>query len=168
MTLSAKARHLLQQRWNAACLEVHIQQLLVQGALGAKQFIERKVMLRRITAGIIDYILLLSAAFAPIILTAIWFPEHMDAPQGQPPTPLMWVTLLWLAFTLLCFFPAFESSRLMATPGKLLMRLKVVRENGGPLSFMQAFYRMALGPLLLRFGPPHIHQMSGGAIVIDR
>lgn len=125
-------------------------------------------MLRRIIAGIIDLIFLFCVVFAPIILAAIWMPKYMDAPPGQPPTPLMGITLLWIIFPLLCYFPAFESSRLKATPGKFILRLKVVRGHDEQLSFMQAFYRITFGPLFLWFLPLYRHRMSGGTVVINR
>lgn len=92
------------------------------------------MVFKRIVAGIVDLILLISVAFAPTFIAAEWLPQYMDAPAGQPPTPLMGVTLLWLASVLFCYFPAFESSAFMATPGKLLMRLKVVRRTGERLT----------------------------------
>lgn len=126
------------------------------------------MIFRRALAGIIDILLLILVALAPTFTADAWFPDYMDAPAGQPPTPLMGVTLLWLMVVLLCYFPAFESSRLMATPGKLLMRLKVVRPNGERLTFMQAFYRMAFGPLAIWFLPWYRDRFSGGATVADR
>jgi uncharacterized RDD family membrane protein YckC len=56
----------------------------------------------------------------------------------------------------------------MATPGKLLMRLKVVRRNGERLTFTQALYRMVFGPLAIWFLPWYRDHHSGGAVVRDR
>ncbi len=126
------------------------------------------MIFKRIVAGIVDLILLISVAFAPTFIAAEWLPQYMDATAGQPPTPLMGITLLWLASVLFCYFPAFESSAFMATPGKLLMRLKVVRRNGERLTFTQALYRMVFGPLAIWFLPWYRDHFSGGAIVKDR
>ena len=60
---------------------------------------------------------------------------------GFTPTPLMGITLLWIAIPVLCYSPGFESSLLKAAPGKFLMGLKVIRDNGERLSFVQALYR---------------------------
>lgn len=126
------------------------------------------MIFKRIIAGIVDLILLISVAFAPTFIAAEWLPQYMDAPAGQPPTPLMGVTLLWLASVLFCYFPAFESSAFMATPGKLLMRLKVVRRTGERLTYTQALYRMVFGPLAIWFLPWYRDHFSGGAIVKGR
>ncbi len=123
---------------------------------------------KRIIAGIVDLVLLSGVALAPTFIADAWWPQYMDAPAGQPPTPLMGATLLWLALVLLCYFPGFESSALMATPGKLLMGLKVARRNGERMTFMQAFYRMCFGPLVIWFLPLYRDRFSGGATVSDR
>lgn len=82
------------------------------------------MLLRRLAAGVIDVILMSTMALSPLFLAAAFLPGYMDAPAGQPPTLLMGATLLWMIVVLLWYFPGFESSRLMATPGKFLMRLK--------------------------------------------
>lgn len=125
-------------------------------------------MLRRLAAGAIDIALLVTTALAPVLVAASYLPHLMDSPAGQPPTPLMGATLLWMIVTLLWYFPGFESSALMATPGKLAMGLKVVQAVGRRLEFTQALYRMVFGPLALWFLPLYRDRMSGGARVIDR
>lgn len=47
------------------------------------------------------------------------------------------------------YFAAFESSSLMATPGKLLFGLKVVKSDGQPLTFVEALGRGVLKMFLL-------------------
>ncbi len=42
------------------------------------------------------------------------------------------------------YYPIFESSNIQATPGKYLMGLKILRENGEALSFPRALARMFL------------------------
>ena len=126
------------------------------------------MLLRRLAAGVIDVILMSTMALSPLLLAATFLPGYMDAPAGQPPTLLMGATLLWMIVVLLWYFPGFESCRLMATPGKLLMRLKVVQASGRKLEFTQALYRMVFGPLVLWFLPLYRERMSGGAKVIDR
>ncbi|KAA1182445.1 RDD family protein [Rhizobium tropici] len=123
---------------------------------------------RRILAGLVDLILLVFMALAPTFAADAWFPEYMDSPAGQPPTPLMGATLLWLMITLLFYFPAFESSMLQATPGKLLFGLKVALPNGDRLSFVQAFYRMVFGPLAIWYLPSYRRRFSGDSIVTYR
>ncbi|NTF42971.1 RDD family protein [Rhizobium rhizogenes] len=123
---------------------------------------------RRILAGLVDIILFVFIALAPTFAADAWFPEYMDSPAGQPPTPLMGATLLWLMITMLFYFPAFESSVLKATPGKLLLGLQVGRPNGDRLSFVQAFYRMVFGPLAMWYLPSYRRRLSGDSIVTYR
>lgn len=126
------------------------------------------MLFRRILAGIVDVPLLIFLALAPTFAGDAWFPQYMDSPAGQPPTPLLGFTLLWLMTVLFCYYPVFESSSLMATPGKLLMRLKVMRPNGERMTLQQAFYRMACGPLAVWFLPWYRDRLSGGATVVNR
>lgn len=126
------------------------------------------MIFRRIVASMIDVILMVGIAFAPNILASIWLPAYMDAPAGQPPTPLMGAGFLWAAIVLFCYFPSFESSAIQATPGKFLMRLKVTRPDGGRISFVQGLYRMVFGPFAIWYLPSYRSRFSGGALVTTR
>lgn len=76
--------------------------------------------------------------------------------------------------------PFFESSEIMATPGKALMGMAVTTETGGRLTFKAALIRwlvsivsgvcLFLGYLIQPFSPKRqtFHDMMAGAVVIRR
>lgn len=52
---------------------------------------------------------------------------------------------LLVAFVMVWFYdPLFEASKASATPGKMAMKLKVVRRSGAPVGFASAFLRVLL------------------------
>lgn len=115
---------------------------------------------RRFFAGMIDIILLVAIAIAPIWYSLVNLRDLMASPVGEPPSLLMLITFIWAAAVLLFYFPIFESSSLQATPGKLIMSLKVVQANGQSLTHMQAIYRALFGPRR-RHCPPVTLSPSG-------
>lgn len=122
---------------------------------------------RRFLANLIDMVILLAVATTPLAVALIWFPETMKAPAGQPPTPVMGGGLIWLGLTVFAYFPLFESSKLLATPGKLLMRFKVIRSDGLPMTFLQALYRTALSPIMSALMRGQIDRLTGGARIVN-
>jgi uncharacterized RDD family membrane protein YckC len=126
------------------------------------------MIFRRLFSYLIDFILIIPISVLPLVLSFVFFDEYMDAPAGQPPTPLMLAGLLWFALSIFGYFPLFECSPMRATPGKFLAGLKVVQSTGERLSFIQAFYRMAFGPLAVWFIPGKRAEFSGGARVVRR
>lgn len=80
----------------------------------------------------------------------------------------------------LLYWPFFESSALMGTPGKLLMGMVVTDESGGRLTFKQAMLRylisilsgmvLCLGYFFNLFTPKRqtFHDIMAGAVVIER
>jgi uncharacterized RDD family membrane protein YckC len=51
------------------------------------------------------------------------------------------------------YFSLFESSSLCATPGKLALKLQVVRADGGKVNLLEAFWRVIVGCLPLAVVP---------------
>jgi uncharacterized RDD family membrane protein YckC len=51
------------------------------------------------------------------------------------------------------YFSLFESSSLCATPGKLALKLQVVREDGGKIHWLEAFWHLIVGCLPLGVVP---------------
>lgn len=126
------------------------------------------MIFRRLLSYLIDLALIIAISPLPLVLSLLFFDEYMDAPVGEPPTPLMLFDLLWFAGTIFGYFPLFESSPLQATPGKLAAGLKVVQSTGERLALHQAFYRMAFGPLAVWFIPGKRAEFSGGSRVVRR
>jgi uncharacterized RDD family membrane protein YckC len=51
------------------------------------------------------------------------------------------------------YFSLFESSSLCATPGKLALKLQIMRDDGGKVSLLEAFWRIIVGCLPLAAVP---------------
>ena len=62
------------------------------------------------------------------------------------------LTVLVLVTVLIAYPVAFESLLRGRTPGKAAMGLRVVRDDGGPIGFRQAFVRGLVGAFVERFG----------------
>ncbi len=62
------------------------------------------------------------------------------------------LTILVLVTVLIAYPVAFESLLRGRTPGKAAMGLRVVRDDGGPIGFRQAFVRGLVGAFVERFG----------------
>ncbi len=62
------------------------------------------------------------------------------------------LTVLVLVTVLVAYPVAFESLLRGRTPGKAAMGLRVVRDDGGPIGFRQAFVRGLVGAFVERFG----------------
>lgn len=72
-----------------------------------------------------------------------------------PSLAIDWIIPFSSVIMALLYFPIFESSAAQATPGKYVMGLKVMNENGGRLSFGRAVGRYAMkyvSTFLLLFG----------------
>lgn len=123
---------------------------------------------RKYVARLIDLVLLVALAIAPLALSIAYLPHLMEAPAGQPPTMLMLFGFVWMAATLFLYMPIFESSSLAASPGKLIMGLRVLKPNGARMDFGQAMMRTLYGPLFLYMFVLKRWELSGRAEIIRR
>ena len=113
----------------------------VAAALSAEQTIEYATFIQRVAAFIGDcgvMVLLAWPAVAGMVFVATLRGSPEDAPLG-------WIAVLagcgLAALGIYAFyFPLFEA-RFGRTPGKRLMKIRVIRENGAPISLGQAFVR---------------------------
>ncbi len=64
---------------------------------------------------------------------------------------LMLIIVLIMALVMILYFAWFESSKYMGTPGKILLKLKVVDANGNRISLVTAFLRTILKNILNNF-----------------
>ena len=127
------------------------------------------MVFRRSLARVIDIILLVLVALAPIFMGDALSPTgSIEPPPGEPPSVSLILAWVWMLAVLVCYFPSFESSPLAASPGKLVMGLKVVQRNGQRMNFKQALFRVIYGPLVMWFLPLYRDRYSGGAVVTNR
>ena len=100
------------------------------------QQIKKFVLIRRFTALLIDYLLLViyagvlylfSPIVSPLFQKSAWEAEFFG--------------LLLLVAPVFLYFFLFEASYLNATPGKLLFRLKVIKIDGSNFTYTDSFIR---------------------------
>ncbi len=100
----------------------------------------------RIGAVVIDFIIM---ALAPVVLVLGFFllPIHtlFDDKHNKVALEILWIAFLFFGFFLRSgYFIFFEMGRRAATPGKRLMRLRVIAHDGGRLTPAAVFTRNAM------------------------
>ena len=99
----------------------------------------------RLLAGLLDGLLQLALLFVVGALsTAVSFSASEAAGQA--------LSIVLLVVVLIVYPVAFETLMRGRTPGKAAMGLRVVRDDGGPIGFRQAFVRGLAGAFLERPG----------------
>ncbi|MCU1590595.1 MAG: domain containing protein [Frankiales bacterium] len=110
----------------------------------------------RLLAAALDALLQLVLLVAVLVLVAAVSPSISSAAAGA----LMIVLLLLVS----AGYPvAFESLLRGRTPGKMALGLRVVRDDGGPIGFRQAFVRGLAGTFIER---PGVTLYAGGIITM--
>lgn len=99
----------------------------------------------RIVAGLIDVVLQLVLFFGVGALLGAVTPSVSDAANSA-------LGVVFLVLLLIGYPVAFETLLRGRTPGKAVMGLRVVRDDGGPIGFRQAFVRGVAGAFLERAG----------------
>jgi uncharacterized RDD family membrane protein YckC len=99
----------------------------------------------RIVAGLIDVILQLVLFFGVGALLEAVTPSVSDAATSA-------LGVVFLVLVLIGYPVAFETLLRGRTPGKAVMGLRVVRDDGGPIGFRQALVRGLAGAFLERAG----------------
>jgi uncharacterized RDD family membrane protein YckC len=112
--------------------------------------------LARLIAYIVDMIII---GIAEMILMIpgfmLYFFAIVMSTSDNPNVALLLIAIMILMLTVLIaiilmfvYFAWFESSKYMATPGKMLMKLRVTDMNGNRISFITALLRFILKTLL--------------------
>ncbi len=117
----------------------------------------------RVGAIIIDLIIMV---LAPVILLIAFFvlPVHelFDGHKNKAAAEILWILFLFLSFFLRSgYFIFFEMGPRAATPGKRLMRLRVIAHDGGRLTPAAVFTRNALREVELYIPIGVLAQSSG-------
>jgi uncharacterized RDD family membrane protein YckC len=99
----------------------------------------------RLVAGVVDAVLQLTALFGLLALLTAVSPSTSDAAGSA--LGLVVLVLVGIGYPVL-----FESMLRGRTPGKAVMGLRVVRDDGGPIGFRHAFVRGLAGAFLERPG----------------
>jgi uncharacterized RDD family membrane protein YckC len=110
----------------------------------------------RLLAGVIDAVLQLVLLFAVGALLQAVSPSVSDAADSA-------LTIVLLVLVGIGFPVILESLLRGRTPGKMALGLRVVRDDGGPIGFRQAFVRGLAGAFLER---PGITLFAGGVITM--
>ena len=94
------------------------------------------ILIRRFTALIIDYLILLIYAGVLFLLSPIVGPLFKEsALQSEL------LGLILLVAPVFLYFSIFEASHLKATPGKLLFHIKVIKIDGTNFKYKDSFIR---------------------------
>ena len=134
---------------------------------------------RRFVAYVIDLVILGIAAqgmsfIAGIILAITSTDVERSLPALKAVLLVLYIGLCWL------YFATFESSARQATPGKAMLRMRVMDEDGGRLSFFCASIRyfakyvsglfLCAGFVMASFTERRqaLHDMAAGSIVVKR
>lgn len=99
----------------------------------------------RIVAGLIDAVLQLALFFGIGAIADAAGATSSDAANSA-------LTIVVIVLVLIGYPVAFESLLRGRTPGKAALGLRVVRDDGGPIGFRQAFVRGLAGGFVERFG----------------
>ncbi|HKV40663.1 MAG TPA: RDD family protein [Blastocatellia bacterium] len=102
----------------------------------------------RFIAAAIDHLIQVVAALALLLLTYLAVGGRDVSGSGSP-SVWAWAVVVLILFTLYWgYFAFFETIWSGQTPGKRIMRLRVIREDGRPVRFFEAFVRNLLRPLI--------------------
>jgi uncharacterized RDD family membrane protein YckC len=99
----------------------------------------------RLLAGVIDGVIQLALFFGIAALTEAVSPSLSGAASSA--LGIVLLVLVGIGYPV-----AFEALLRGRTPGKMALGLRVVRDDGGPIGFRQAFVRGLAGAFLERFG----------------
>ena len=110
----------------------------------------------RLLAGMIDALIQLVLLFGVIALDTAVSPSVSQAASAA--LSIVLVVLVAIGYPV-----AFESLMRGRTPGKMALGLRVVRDDGGPIGFRQAFVRGLVGAFVER---PGITFFMGGVITM--
>lgn len=108
---------------------------------------------KRFLALTADFLFYGSLMLIPVGLSYI---AQISGFQQLAVTTIQFGSALWVILGMFLIEPLFESSQLQATPGKLLLGIKVVDADGQRISFVRALLRRLAkwlsGPLTMNFG----------------
>lgn len=115
---------------------------------------------RRVPAALLDAILYTAVNVLILCAIVLFVAYFIPAPESQMEAAILYF-IVWTVMAPLvsyivtvCLFAGCESSRLSATPGKIVMGLKVTDASAGPLSFKQALEKQFIQSFLyLGFTP---------------
>ena len=102
----------------------------------AENLIKKSILIRRFTALLIDYLLLCIYAGALFLVSPIVSPFFQKS-AGQSEL----LGLILLVAPVFLYFFLFEASYLKATPGKLLLGIKVIKTDGTNFNYKNSFVR---------------------------
>lgn len=137
----------------------------------------------RVAAYIIDYAILAAAGGAVMMVLGVVVGVIITMANGQASPAMAAITLLaelviWIGVWL--YFALMESSRMQATVGKMVLRLKVTNLEGGGIGFGRAsgrFFGKILSGWILMIGfmmagwtqrKQALHDMMAGTLVLRK
>ncbi|MCC8368921.1 MAG: RDD family protein [Rickettsia endosymbiont of Oxypoda opaca] len=62
------------------------------------------------------------------------------------------ISMVFLVIQIVFYWTLFESSKIQATPGKYLLNMKIINQDGTKISFLKSFFRLLLNILIIIFG----------------
>lgn len=140
----------------------------------------------RVGAYLIDYIIISIVMVIFMIFIGIVFGLSMMGLENAEaePDPMVAIGIGILTFILalasLLYYPLFECSKMRGTPGKYLLNMAIVREDGSRIGFWRAFWRLiakCFSGLILMIGymmvgwtqkKRGLHDMMAGTYVVWR
>jgi uncharacterized RDD family membrane protein YckC len=138
----------------------------VQSGVGA-HFLLANIS-RRLFAMVIDQLIVLGFVFVIVFVGALFTGDDENSEIGAV-LGLWWLLSVWLYFAL---FVAFSNG---ATPGKKLMKIRVVRTSGGTVGFGRATVRflarwIPFGPFFALFNDRKqtLHDLIADTVVVPR
>lgn len=115
------------------------------------------LLLRRPLAYFIDFVIVWCACLLPQILTYQLFDGVPFRYLTKPHHVYFWV-LFTVSLPIWLYFILFEKSKRQSTPGKQILKLRVIKENGGRITGGQSFLRT--GVKLLPWEITHVGLLS--------
>lgn len=110
---------------------------------------------RRFVAIFIDGLILVAVIFIPIVILMVAMTASMKAAGSQNLPGWFMPIMLVLEYGLPAAYEIFFIGKYGATPGKMLMKVKVVGADGGPISYGRAtgrYFAKMLSGLMLYIG----------------
>ena len=101
----------------------------------------------RIVAAAIDFLVMMAALYAVLIVAGLAAQSGMDDPALEAAATVVVLVGVFLGYPLV-----FETLSRGRTLGKMMMGLRVVRDDGGPITFRHALVRGVIGLALERPG----------------
>lgn len=140
---------------------------------------------KRVAASLIDTLIVgviggVLATFVGALLGLAMSVSFADSLMGLGPLPLQIVTNLLSIAATAAYYAGFHSARMQATPGKMVVGIKVVRSDGHPITLARGIGRyfaswisyliVGIGLLMAAFTDRKraLHDMICDTLVVDR